>query len=939
VAKGYLAVKCLVTKLEPRSGWPTGVTLYEVIWFRSGETYERALSVFGDYQNENEWLKNIGGNVQLLVRHQNLGVMHPKSTSLGKVLRAGSENFEVDEVMVISNDLKPSESATESKLDPNFLQELEWSWKEPSIESIKSIDANEYISWRKSDPAIKAKYDDSWDAFSPDDLGLPFTAEEAKVLLDQETLQGRRWTRAEWELFAQTWSEHCKHKIFNANIDLGHTKVSSIFKTCIRAPSLEVAARRDDCLSMFHDNAGVVLLKDFEGKPTDWAVCAKMETHNSPSAISPFGGAATGVVGVHRDILGTGLGAKPIANWNVLCFEPDEHHTPRPENALPPRVIRAGVLRGIEVGGNHSGIPTVQGSVHFDPSFAVKPYVFAGALGLLKKNQVTKNAAPKNKLYCIGGATGIDGVRGAVMSSRSIESGDFVGSAVQVANPFVQRSLTDFLIRARDLGLIDSITDNGAGGLASSVGEMALSTGGASIDLSNIRLKVQVIPAWIRLLSESQERMTVATSQPQEFERLAQKMQVEWDCIGELNSSGRFEVVVDDRKLVDVSLDFLHEACPKLELQGTWAPEQETRAILDGQKKSSKQESSHQKILETLFGSDELCSREGIVRRFDHEVQGRTLRKPYSGLKLSSPSQGSAVEVPEALNAAVVLAHAAYPEHHDVTRATELAFFETVSKAIASGARWGTLAALDNYAWPDPTNDSRSLAQLVSSAQSLEKLSRGFDVPFISGKDSMKNNSATFRTRPAVVISMVASSQRPELVPSHYVQRANDIVAVLPPFAPTLIDSAYARHIGLTSTPNQIDYSYATADAKTIDAVKARYHTLSNMIALGNIRSLRTIGRGGLLGSMAKMCFGTELGLMLHSDFENHTDAFSEGYAGFVLTLDPHQVNDVFAAFSDLTRAGVVSADQTIMFPTAKAIDLKAIEESYQQKSEKGLWR
>ncbi|HVJ64351.1 MAG TPA: AIR synthase-related protein [Bdellovibrionota bacterium] len=920
-------MKLLATKLDPRTDWPAGASLFEVIWFRGDAALTAARGIFPGAALESAWLDGVK-NGSLLVRHQNLGVMHPKTSSLARVLGAHTQDFEVDEVLVLPVD---------AELSPAFLQELEWTWKEPSIESLKKTTATEYLAWRKSDPQPRVPRDDSWDAFAPGELGLPFTPDEERVLLEREKTQGRPWTRAEWELFAQTWSEHCKHKIFNAVIRVGGREVNSIFKTHIRAPSLEVAEKRDDCLSMFHDNAGVVRLKNYRGENTEWAVCSKMETHNSPSAISPFGGAATGIVGVHRDILGTGLGAKPIANWNVLCFEPDEHAQPRPENALPPRVIRAGVLRGIEVGGNHSGIPTVQGSVHFDASYAVKPYVFAGALGLMKVTHVDKNAAPGNRLYCIGGATGVDGVRGAVMSSRSLEEGDFVGSAVQVANPFVQRSLTDFLLRARDEGLIDSITDNGAGGLASSVGEMSLSTGGAKIDLSNLRLKVKSIPAWIRLLSESQERMTVATSKPEAFEALARRMQIEWDELGELNDSGRFEVTVHGKKLVDVELEFLHEACPKLELRGEWTRTDEESAILEGQRRASKL--SPQDTLEHLFVSDELCSREGIVRRFDHEVQGRTLRKPYNGAEQRNPAQGAIVEIPEASGAAVVLTHAAYPEHRDVKRATELAFFETASKAVATGVQWGTLSALDNYAWPDPTNHAHSLSQLVDSAESLARLARTFEIPFVSGKDSMKNNSAVFRARPAVLLSMTGSARSPELVPSSYLQRPNDIVALLPALEATLLDSALARLVGLETVPTQIDYRYVAGDQALMAQVKARYLALGELIAQGNVRSLRTVGRGGVLGSLVKMSFGTSLGMILHAKLDDPLAAYGEGIAGFVMTLDPHHVEDAVRALPGLLRLGVVSAERVLTSDDIATVDLERVERTYRAKSEKGLWR
>lgn len=923
-------MKLLATSLDLRRSWPAGLKLFEVIWFRSEAARASAEKLFPEAVSEPAWQAQIGA-AAMIVRHQNLGVMHPKTSSLAKVLRAHTEDFEVDEVLVVPAGLT---------LADDFLQELEWSWKEPSIESLRRTSGSEYLAWRKSDPQPKAKRDDSWDAFAPQDLGLPFTAEEEQVLLKKESEQGRSWTRAEWELFAQTWSEHCKHKIFNAHIDLGDESVASIFKNYIRAPSLEVAGRRDDCLSMFHDNAGVVQIRDYAGQPTDWAICAKMETHNSPSAISPFGGAATGIVGVHRDILGTGLGAKPIANWNVLCFESESHQEPRPDNALPPRVIRAGVLRGIEVGGNHSGIPTVQGSVHFSPDFAVKPYVFAGALGLMKTSHVDKHAAVGQKLYCIGGATGVDGVRGAVMSSRSIEAEDFVGSAVQVANPFVQRVLTDFLIKARDRGLITSITDNGAGGLASSVGEMAQSTGGARIDLSNLRLKVKQIPAWIRLLSESQERMTVATDNPAGFEALANQMQVEWDAIGELNDSGKFEVTVQGQKLVDVELNFLHEACPRLELSGKWSTSDETAALLSEQKLNATAPTSIGAALETLLGSEEICSREGIVRRFDHEVQGRTLRKPYAGPRQATPSQGSIVEIPEAGAAAVVLSHGAYPETHDVSRATELAFFESLSKAVICGAQIKTLAALDNYAWPDPTAHARSLRQLVESAKSLATLSRAFAIPFVSGKDSMKNNSATFRARPTVLISMVGSGRSPELVPSGFVQRPNDIVALLPLLEPSLLDSAFERHVGLAARPAKLDYQLVARDAALLKNLAQRYAQLESLVSQGRIRSLRAVGRGGTLVTLVKMLLGSNCGLMLHENLSDVTAAFSEGLGGFVLTLDPHEVETVCKAFPEIVRLGVVSADPEIRVTSSgERFDLAKLETIYSEKSKRGLWQ
>ena len=461
------------------------------------------------------------------------GVTNPMVFSLTAALNTTDKQARVDQLIF-----------ADEELNADTLARLQNLWREPAIETLELKTFGQWHARYVKPLPLPQRQDDSFqESTDPQqDFGLEFSEAELQLLSAEATKRGRPWNRAEWEVFAQTWSEHCIHKIFAAEVytqDTLHTHTKSLFKEHIYKPTKEIMDREPErCLSVFVDNAGVLPLKTYDRQDTDWAFCMKMETHNSPSAIAPYGGASTGIVGVHRDILGTGLGAMPVVNWDVLCFESPTHQQARPDNALDPDVLRHGVIRGIEDGGNQSGIPTTQGSVVFHPGYAVKPLVYAGAIGVMPKKWIAKKPQLGLTIYCLGGETGIDGLRGAVMSSRDLRSSDFSGSAVQVANAFVQRRLTDFLLQARDQGLIDDLTDNGAGGLSCSVGEMARATGGAKIDLSELRLKYAGILPWERLLSESQERMTLATSQPEKLEELARLWEVGFDKLGTLDDSG-----------------------------------------------------------------------------------------------------------------------------------------------------------------------------------------------------------------------------------------------------------------------------------------------------------------------------------------------------------------------------------------------------------------
>ncbi len=879
------------------------------------------------------------------LREMKAGVMHPMAQSLAKATGISPDRIVIDRLIIVNAE----------SVNPDSEKLLNSLWKEPAIEEIRSLKFGEWAELRSQRPLLPRREEISFlpieDASG---IGLDFSNEELAVIQAESTRLGRSLTRAEWELLAQTWSEHCKHKIFNAEIsgpEIKGGKVRSIFKQFLRAPTEEIRKQKENTyLSVFTDNAGVVRLYDWDARPTNWALSMKMETHNSPSAISPYGGASTGIVGVHRDILGTGLGSMPIASWDVLCFESPGNAEHRPPNALDADIIRSGVIRGIQDGGNQSGIPTVQGSIVFSDSYSAKPLVFAGTLGLLRDHYVQKKAKVGDTLFAVGGAVGPDGLRGAVMSSRDLRTEDMMGSAVQVAQPFVQRMVTDFLLKARDEEMITSITDNGAGGLASSVGEMAQSTRGARIDLSHLRLKFEGLLAWERLLSESQERMTVATDQPEAFEALARDYQVDCDRLGHLTDDGHFRVSCFGKSLVDLSLDFLHDACPQMKITTQWTLARD----LEHARKSrpGKIKSSKGKVFEdfqTMLAHPHLVSREGVPRRFDHEVQGRTLQLPFQGGSQKSPADGSQLEIYEAERVNVSLAHGLAPWRRDIHENVFLSIDEALRSAVLSGMHLETAGFLDNFSWPDPLphpqrpQSERYLWRLVRSCEVLAQAARTFQIPFISGKDSMKNNQGVFDIEETLVVSVAGSSAANAMVPASFIARANEVVFYLPPLTATLKDSVWDR-VFAGANPNERLFQSQTLEAldqeitDIFQKLRLRYKNVEKALRKGLLRSAKDVGEGGFLTALFEMARGRRLGVEFEAREWSSNDLFQEGAGAMIITCDLHALKDLTETLPELRRVGVTSARYVFNFPLEGILDLEKCDEAYESGNHGGLW-
>ncbi|MBX6422791.1 AIR synthase-related protein [Thermosulfurimonas sp. F29] len=699
---------------------------------------------------------------------------------------------------------------------------------------------------------------------------------------------GPEITDVELESLAQTWSEHCKHKIFNARIHYRDLEtgeeftVDSIFKTYIRGATEKIREKlgeRDFCLSVFVDNAGVIRLND------RWALAFKVETHNSPSALDPYGGALTGIVGVNRDPFGTGKGALLVFNTDVFCFAPPNWDKPLPPRLLHPRRIFEGVREGVEHGGNQSGIPTVNGSIVFDPRYLGKPLVYCGTGGILPlevcgEPSWKKGARPGDLVVMVGGRIGKDGIHGATFSSEALHEGS-PATAVQIGDPITQKKMTDFLLRARDECLYTSITDNGAGGLSSSVGEMAREAGGAELDLERPPLKYPGLKPWEILLSESQERMTVAVP-PDKIDRfldLARKMDVEATVVGRFTDSGYFHLRYRGRTVGLLPLDFLHGGVPQMELRAEWQPPKVSEPDLPEPEDLGA-------VLREMLSRLNVCSKEYVVRQYDHEVQGGSVVKPLTGAQDDGPSDAAVLRPDLSRPDGIAVAHGICPKFSDLDTywMAANAIDEAIRNAVCVGGDIEHMAGLDNFCWCDPiesekTPDGRyKLAQLVRAARAVHDFTLAYGVPCISGKDSMKNDylmslgldpegenpygvgvilpdgSLKISVPPTLLFSVVARVPDVSKACTMDVKRPGDLLYILGLTRDELGGSEYYASRG-----------FLGASVPKVDAREARrrYLRLRDAIYYGLVSSAHDASDGGLGVALAEKAFSGGYGLFV----------------------------------------------------------------------------
>ena len=704
-------------------------------------------------------------------------------------------------------------------------------------------------------------------------------------------------TDVELECLAQTWSEHCKHKIFNSKIDYtdgrNQLKIDSLFKKYIKGSTAKIRkakGKKDFCLSVFVDNAGIIKFND------DHNLVFKVETHNSPSALDPYGGALTGIVGVNRDPFGTGIGAKLIFNTDVFCFASPFYKKKLPPRILHPRRIYEGVREGVEHGGNKSGIPTVNGSIVFDERYLGKPLVYCGTAGIMPaklngKPTHGKEIKPSDVIIMTGGRIGKDGIHGATFSSEELHEGSPV-TAVQIGDPITQKKMTDFLLVARNRGLYRALTDNGAGGLSSSVGEMATYSGGCEIDLSLAPLKYAGLQPWEILVSEAQERMSLAVDPKKvdAFMELARKMGVEATAMGKFTKSGKFHVRYGEKTVAFLDMEFLHKGVPQLKLTAKWkAPKNAEPTFAEP--------ANLRKSFAQMLSRLNICSKEAVVRQYDHEVQGGSVIKPMVGAQNDGPSDAGIVRPILDSMEGVVVAHGICPRYSDIDtyHMTACAIDEAVRNAVAVGADLDHLAGLDNFCWCDPVKSAKTpdgeykLAQLVRSNMAIYDYTTAFGVPCISGKDSMKNDYAIGKTKisvpPTLLYSVIGKIKDVRKAVTMDAKRPQDLVYIIGETLDELGGSEwFAEHRAIGNKVPQVDVK---------KAIK-KYRALHKAIQSGLIASCHDCSDGGLGIALIETAFAGGLGMNIdlkdvpyRGKKRNDYVLFSETASRFVVTIHP----------------------------------------------------
>ncbi|MCX7927338.1 MAG: phosphoribosylformylglycinamidine synthase subunit PurL [Candidatus Omnitrophica bacterium] len=669
---------------------------------------------------------------------------------------------------------------------------------------------------------------------------------------------GRNPTDCELETIAQTWSEHCAHKTFRGKIRyeeklignkrVRRLKIDNLLKTTIMKVTQEL--NKPWCVSVFRDNAGVI---SFDEKNN---ICFKVETHNHPSALEPFGGANTGIGGVIRDPLGTGLGAKPIFNTDVFCFGPPDYSFSKlPPGTLHPKRIAKGVVAGVRDYGNKMGIPTVNGAVLFDEGFVCNPLVYCGTAGVLPRDKAFKKASKGELIVLVGGKTGRDGIHGATFSSGELthESETISSGAVQIGNPIQEKKMVDAILQARDAGLYTCITDCGAGGLSSAVGEMAQALG-CRVDLEKVPLKYSGLSYTEIWISESQERMVLSV--PKEnwlrLEEIFKNENVEATVIGEFTNTKRLQLYYQGNLVCDLDMTFLHEGLPKPEKKARFIQPRFPEPKIPPKKDFTK-------ILEKLLSDYSICSKEWVIRQYDHEVQGGSVLKPLVGVFNDGPSDAAIVRPFLDSEKAVIVSCGINFRYGliDPYWMAASCIDEALRQIIAVGGSLDQVALLDNFCWGNPDKPDR-LGTLVRAALGCYDTAKGFGTPFISGKDSLNNEYSTKGVSKPIpgtlLISAIAVMDDIKHAISMYTKNVDDLIYIVGNTYEELAGSYYYKLLGAVGN---------SVPRVRVESAKKTFVALSKAVRAGLISAMHDCSEGGLAVACAEMAFAGNKGMTI----------------------------------------------------------------------------
>jgi phosphoribosylformylglycinamidine synthase len=725
-------------------------------------------------------------------------------------------------------------------------------------------------------------------------LGLGLNLHELRQIRDQYLIRERRATDVELQTYDQTWSEHCFHKTFKGIIETPEGTVDGMLRTYIGRVVKELDPGW--CFSVFEDNAGIVDLDD------EWAIAIKVETHNHPSAIEPFGGAATGLGGVIRDVLG--VWADPIACTDVLCFGPlDYEYEKLPEGVKHPSYLFRGVVDGIGSYGNSIGIPTVNGAVYFDEDYTGNIVVYCGCMGLLKKEKYIRNVRSGDRIVLAGGRTGLDGIHGVTFASAELteESEEVSRPAVQIANPIEEEKIKRAIKQISDEGMGSGITDLGGGGLSCAVCEMADRYGlGAKVDLGKVPLKYPEMAPWEIWVSESQERMLLAVPQ-RNVDRVLQMFedeQVEAIVIGSFKDEKVVLVHYEGEVVAELELEALFNP-PRVRRSTSWKP-----PILEEPTYPAPKELGE--TLKKLLAAPNIASKEVVVRRYDQEVKGGTIVKPLQGWN-AGPSDGAVIKPLDGSWRGISVSCGMNPRYGKIDPywMAASAIDEAVRNNVALGGR--RIALLDNFTWGNPEYEDR-LGGLVMASRACYEVSKAYGTPFISGKDSLYNESPLGPVAPTLLVTALGVLPDVRKAVTMDLKREGDSVYLISKTKPELGGSEYYRLMGFLG---------ASVPRLEADETIGAYKRLTSAIDDGLVRACHDLSEGGLGVAAAEMAFTGGLGLEVDlsktpavAEMRDDLMLFSESNGRLLVEVEEGESRDFEAKMEGtaFARAGTVTS-------------------------------
>ena len=715
--------------------------------------------------------------------------------------------------------------------------------------------------------------------------------EEMKIIQTYFRKLRRDPTDCELETLAQTWSEHCAHKTFKAELMVDGKKKSPLIKRLQK----EALKHDKNIVSAFVDNSGVL---EFYG---GLSICGKVETHNSPSAIEPYGGAMTGSGGVFRDVLGTGLGGKTIASTDIFCFAPiDLPSIMLPEGCLPPEYLLKRVVTGVRDYGNRMGIPTNNGSVHFHPDFRAKPTIIVGAYGILPTRKAKKRKAKRGQLVvAVGGKTGRDGIHGATFSSGEMSHRTISvnSSAVQIGNAIEEKRMFDALIEARDQELITTIQDCGAGGFSSAIGEMGEEIG-VKVDLAKVPLKYQGLSPWEIWISESQERMVVSLekSKLKLFVSLCDKYNVETAVLGKFDGSKKLRVYYGEHLVCNLDMQFLHHGLPQRKMIAKKPFSYNDLSHESGGKRkviSDPEKKDWIKVLHNVLSHGNVCSKEPIIRQYDHTVQGTNVVPPYAGRSLQGPMDAAVIRPILNKPYAMIIAHGLNPvlNKYDPYWGSIWACVEALSNYVSVGGNYQEAGLINNYIWPFP--DEESLWTLDRSVDAVVDIMKEFKIPVISGKDSL---SSTYRGQDGnlikipPVLCMSVFGKLPDVsktVTTDFKSVGSAVYLVGHQDLTAMQGSVYSQ----ISRPKFPENRVPMMDLKVIKEV---FSVIYSGINKNKILACHDISEGGLFTSLFEMCIGGEIGIKAKIPYKDHIQytLFNETAGCFIVEVANRKIGE-----------------------------------------------